>query len=293
MTFSFRCPHCRQQGRGDVEQARADGGRWTCDACGKVFRLKMPDAPAGSSERGNPTPKPPTAAKPKPRNLQAFDGDGSKTASQARPAASAASKPSASAASVPAAAPAASAAPEGDSGLYDLMELPPEPEPEPEPTEEERAEAAERAKRKRRRGPKRRDAGLVARLVALIVDSIVLGVITLTIAIGYMLATGNGLLSLLDLDPRTQAILTGAGVLIFLLYFTLTEMSDASTIGKGMRQIRVVDPTGNRIGIGRSVLRAVFKLFGPGYLVAPFTRRKRALHDLVAGTYVVDASHEP
>lgn len=292
MTFSFRCPHCRQQGRGDVEQARADGGRCRCDACGKEVRLKLPEAQASSTDTGNPTPKPQTAAKAKPRTRPAMDGGGSEATSQKRPAASAASKPSASAASAAAAAPAP-AAPEGDSDLYDLAELPSEPEPDPEPTEEERAEAAERAKRKRRRGPKRRDAGLVARLVALIVDSIVLGVITLTIAIGYMLATGNGLLSLLDLDPRTQAILTGAGVLIFLLYFTLTEMSDASTIGKGMRQIRVVDPTGNRIGIGRSVLRAVFKLFGPGYLVAPFTRRKRALHDLVAGTYVVDASHEP
>ncbi len=64
-----------------------------------------------------------------------------------------------------------------------------------------------------------------------------------------------------------------------------------TTPGKSLLGIRVLDPAGNRrIGWRRSGLRAGGMVLGSifiwvGYLIAPFRKDRRALHDLIAGTY--------
>ena len=76
-------------------------------------------------------------------------------------------------------------------------------------------------------------------------------------------------------------------------YFTLLESSRLqATLGKLLCGIKVTDLSGRRI----SFLRATGRFFGRilsgqilviGYLMAAFTERKQALHDLLAGTLVV------
>ena len=76
-------------------------------------------------------------------------------------------------------------------------------------------------------------------------------------------------------------------------YFTLLESSRwQATLGKLLLGIRVTDLSGQRI----SFLRAAGRLFGKtlsgqilliGYLMAAFTEREQALHDLLASTIVV------
>lgn len=88
---------------------------------------------------------------------------------------------------------------------------------------------------------------------------------------------------------------TDGGVLIIpvvLLYGIAFEMRPrGATVGKRTMEIEVVAVTGEKIGLGRSILRNVAELalciFAITYIVALFTKRKQALHDLVARTLVV------
>lgn len=83
------------------------------------------------------------------------------------------------------------------------------------------------------------------------------------------------------------------------LYFALMESSPAqATLGKQAMGIKTTDTHGRRIGFGQasgryfggalSVLTAYV-----GYMLAGWTERKQALHDLVAGTCVVFRDVEP
>lgn len=89
------------------------------------------------------------------------------------------------------------------------------------------------------------------------------------------------------------------GLVSFWLYFALCESgAKQATWGKRLMGIKVVDYHGNRIGFGRATGRTFAKilsyaLFYVGFLMAGNTRRKRALHDYIAQTYVVRKDFEP
>jgi len=84
-------------------------------------------------------------------------------------------------------------------------------------------------------------------------------------------------------------------VLMPALYFVLCEQSRwQATPGKLACRLRVTDMTGQRIGFGRALGRFAGKylsylLCGVGFLMAGWTLRKQALHDLMASTLVIRA----
>ncbi len=65
------------------------------------------------------------------------------------------------------------------------------------------------------------------------------------------------------------------------------------TVGKWATGLRIQQVTGEEIGIGRAMLRHFVGYplsslpLGFGFLIATFTTRGRALHDLIAGTVIV------
>jgi uncharacterized RDD family membrane protein YckC len=77
------------------------------------------------------------------------------------------------------------------------------------------------------------------------------------------------------------------------LYFALQESSGAqATLGKRALGIQVTDRQGNRIGFGRATGRYFGKIisgliFCIGFMMAGWTERKQALHDMLADTLVV------
>ena len=82
-----------------------------------------------------------------------------------------------------------------------------------------------------------------------------------------------------------------AGV-VLLVYSALFHGMGGRTPGKRLFGIRLVDGTGRPPSLARSLIRAILSLvsvgaLGLGYLLALFTRRRRALHDALSGTYVV------
>ena len=101
-----------------------------------------------------------------------------------------------------------------------------------------------------------------------------------------------------DFDPQQMpygkvAILYLAVVVVWWLYFALLEASSRqATVGKLAMSIKVTDLSGQRISFGRATGRTFGKFVSSmilmiGYIMAAFTARKQALHDLMAGCLVI------
>jgi uncharacterized RDD family membrane protein YckC len=90
----------------------------------------------------------------------------------------------------------------------------------------------------------------------------------------------------------TQGRFTLWLVVGYFLYCTLLESSPwQATVGKRVIGVKVVNRRGERIGFARAAVRFVAKLLSVltlfvGYLLIVVTRRRQALHDLIAGTLV-------
>jgi uncharacterized RDD family membrane protein YckC len=137
--------------------------------------------------------------------------------------------------------------------------------------------------------------GFWIRFVAWIIDEIVLGIISLPIRImlripGYHFGPFYGD----HAGPLLFAIpfFFGANIVIHWLYEAfLTSSEWQATVGKKVLNLRVTDDAGNRLtflhATGRYFAKWVSNLtLGIGYIMAGFTDRKRALHDMLAGTLV-------
>jgi uncharacterized RDD family membrane protein YckC len=82
-------------------------------------------------------------------------------------------------------------------------------------------------------------------------------------------------------------------ILLTWLYFTIMESSKIqATLGKKIINLVVTDTTGNRISFARANARYWSKfvsgaIFAIGYIMAAFTEKHQALHDMIADTLVV------
>ncbi|MGN0024081.1 MAG: RDD family protein [Candidatus Avelusimicrobium sp.] len=145
-------------------------------------------------------------------------------------------------------------------------------------------------------------AGFWRRAVALLVDSLIIGIIS---SILYITVLGTQVFKLIVQNPQTsdpKNILSIMGSMIlfqilafifFWLYFALQESSKSqATLGKRVMGLKVVGADGGRISFGRATGRTLGKLVSNmtlyfGYYMAGFTKKRQALHDLMADTFVV------
>jgi uncharacterized RDD family membrane protein YckC len=80
---------------------------------------------------------------------------------------------------------------------------------------------------------------------------------------------------------------------VWVAYQALLESSTLqATVGKLLLGIVVTDTNGQRIGLPVAAVRAMSKVLSGvllmnGYIMALFTARRQALHDLIAGTLVL------
>jgi uncharacterized RDD family membrane protein YckC len=83
-----------------------------------------------------------------------------------------------------------------------------------------------------------------------------------------------------------------AVILTVLWYYAKLEASPKmGTYGKRIMGIQTTDLNGQRISFGTAVVRLLVKsvlsgILAIGYIMAFFTARKQALHDMIAGTIV-------
>ena len=149
-------------------------------------------------------------------------------------------------------------------------------------------------------------AGFWLRLLALIIDNVVIGVAFVLILIPLFFLTGlGGFIGQFhpDEDMNDGGILMLIG-LVFLvatasliltwLYHALMESSEwQATLGKKVLGLVVTDMAGQRVSFGRSTGRHFGKMLTNlvplfiGYIMAGFTDKKQALHDMLAGCLVL------
>jgi uncharacterized RDD family membrane protein YckC len=132
-------------------------------------------------------------------------------------------------------------------------------------------------------GPSGPRASFGRRLVAVIVDSVVLLVVY-----GILFAIAD------------DVVAYGVTLLVGLLYYALLEGGPrGQTLGKMALDIRVVDfRTGGQIGYGRGVLRYIGRIISSipcylGYLWMLWDREKQTWHDKIATTVVVPVDFYP
>ncbi|MBE0616275.1 MAG: RDD family protein [Burkholderiales bacterium] len=125
-------------------------------------------------------------------------------------------------------------------------------------------------------------AGFWARFVALLVDGAILVAIVLTIGIASTFAGAAGI-------AIGQIII----FLVYLLYWPVMESSSRqATFGKSLLGLQVTDLNGDRLSFLRAFLRNLAKIisaipFDIGFIMAAFTGRKQALHDMITKCLVV------
>jgi uncharacterized RDD family membrane protein YckC len=149
-------------------------------------------------------------------------------------------------------------------------------------------------------------AGFWLRLVALLIDNVVLGLGLFLVLVPLIFLTG--LRTLLD-DFHPNEDMNDAGIfmiigLFFLvatgslvltwLYHALMECSEwQATVGKKALGLVVTDMAGQRVSFGRATGRHFGKMLTNlvpaflGYIMAGFTEKKQALHDMLASCLVL------
>ena len=132
-----------------------------------------------------------------------------------------------------------------------------------------------------------RYAGFWLRFWAFLIDVAILAIAT-GIITGVLGLSGSGTFGGGDLGPRDLF-----EVVAFWLYVALMESSGSqATVGKMALSLRVTDISGERLTFGRASGRHFAKfvsgiIFLVGFMMAGWTSKKQALHDMMAQTLVV------
>ena len=144
--------------------------------------------------------------------------------------------------------------------------------------------------------------GFWRRFYAFTIDKVILGFIGMILFFVGTTAFGLGI-SPYDMaaDPEALMALGGKifllyqGVSLFLdmVYFSYFHGTTGQTPGKRLLGLRVVQETGEPIGLGTAFLRWVGYIVSAlpmlmGFLWAGADRRKQGWHDKIAGTVVID-----
>ncbi|MEY4479578.1 MAG: hypothetical protein RLZZ267_256 [Bacillota bacterium] len=95
------------------------------------------------------------------------------------------------------------------------------------------------------------------------------------------------LIVLLIMQDNLEATLIINIGLLWLYQAGLESTFWRGTIGKRIVGIQVTDLSGNKMNVGRALLRNFVKIINISWVFIPFTGRKQALHDLLANTIVV------
>ncbi len=149
--------------------------------------------------------------------------------------------------------------------------------------------------------------GFFPRLIATIIDTLILAVVTVPIA--YLVLaqrvtpTGQSNAFLDQLkglsgsnstpERLTQLAQLSAGIAILLLFYYVGTWSIlGGSPGQLVMSLRMVDRSAKTVGFGRALLRYIMKgffgfLWPVSALMVAFGKDKRAIHDFLAGTYVI------
>jgi len=151
-------------------------------------------------------------------------------------------------------------------------------------------------------------AGFWLRLVAIIIDGIIVGcaqafiIVPLLAAVGFGFATGADNMDFSDPEQAAGLVASLAALMggywllamcLQILYFTFMESSKyQATVGKIALGLIVTDINGGKLDFTKAFIRNLCKIISNftmliGYIMAGFTEKRQALHDMIASTLVV------
>lgn len=148
-------------------------------------------------------------------------------------------------------------------------------------------------------------AGFWKRFAASLLDRAILGIVHSFLAVSGGIILGLSFENWVADDhygffqtfPVVGSVFVGMGLVSLVatwLYFALFESSELqATPGKLVLGVLVTDEAGNRISFGRASARYFGKIISAlilmiGYMMAGFTEKKQALHDIIAATLVIN-----
>jgi uncharacterized RDD family membrane protein YckC len=145
-----------------------------------------------------------------------------------------------------------------------------------------------------------RYGGFWIRFVAFLIDAIVVGVVMLpvTALVGGLIGLAGAAVSMPWVGIHFVSGVSGLTLDLVAnwIYEAAFESSiRQATLGKMALGLKVTDLEGRRISFARATGRHFAKFLSAmiclvGYIMAGFTARKQALHDVIAGTLVVRSS---
>ena len=135
--------------------------------------------------------------------------------------------------------------------------------------------------------------GFWIRLVAALIDSIVLTIIIIFLAVFSLLVFGATLGEGAGIGMFFLVLILAS--LATILYKPIMEASDyQGTFGKYALGLKIVDKNGQKISMTSSFVRTILWIIGSqafllclGVIMVGFTEYKQGLHDILADTYVV------
>jgi uncharacterized RDD family membrane protein YckC len=144
-------------------------------------------------------------------------------------------------------------------------------------------------------------AGVGSRIVAIIIDGIILWIITAALAIPFGLQAM--MFSMMDVSSALNPLATIGAVLSFavltavinLLYFTYLEGTSGQTLGKKLMSIKVTKEDGKQPTMTDAFVRTILRIIDGiavyllGFIVVIASEKKQRIGDMAAHTIVVKA----
>ncbi|MEA2849239.1 MAG: hypothetical protein QOG78_4520 [Rhodospirillaceae bacterium] len=143
--------------------------------------------------------------------------------------------------------------------------------------------------------------GFWIRFVAYLLDAFIM---TIAAVVGIFIAVILLVDESID-DSKDSPVIIGSVIVMVLALLVINWLYEAlmtssprgATLGKQALGLRIVRANGAQLSFGRATARHFLKImitplvpFAIGYLMAAFTARKRALHDVLADTLVIRSS---
>ena len=145
--------------------------------------------------------------------------------------------------------------------------------------------------------PRTQYGGFWLRVVAVVIDSILVAIVVLPVSLmlaGVIGLAGHGVsMPGIGIHLVSVVVRVALGMVAKWIYEASMESSSRqATVGKMTMGLKVTDLAGRRISFARASGRYFAKYLSSmtlliGYIMAGFTERKQALHDMIAGTLVI------
>lgn len=143
---------------------------------------------------------------------------------------------------------------------------------------------------------------LINRIVAVIIDSVILFVVMAVISIPFGLSAAMFSMMSGVTDPMAwttmmfmSSTLSIISFILGLLYFSYFESSSGQTPGKKLLGVKVVKEGGGKVTFGDAIIRNLLRIIDGiafyliGFILILVTEKKQRIGDIVAKTLVVKA----